>query len=108
MKKVILSIVGIVAVFGVMFILGLYNLGMFKFFAPKYENVRREVFENTKSYTHGKIQDLAKYYEEYNKAETTDDKETIRQIILVRFAEFDETKIKAEKLKNFLVSMRGY
>ena len=76
-----------------------------RFFAPKRENIRREVFENTKSYTHGKIQDLAKYYEEYQKAE---DKEAIESLIKMNFAEFDAEKINASKLKQFLINVRGY
>ena len=90
------------------FLIGLYSLGMFKFFAPKMENVRRNVFEQTQSYTHGKIQDLAKYYDEYNKTDVLGEKEAVRQLIILRFAEFDETKIRPQKLRNFLTNMRGY
>lgn len=90
------------------FILELFGLGMFKFFAPKKENIRREVFENNKSYSHGIIQDLAKYYGEYQKAESTEDKNAIKEIIKVRFAEFDSDKINSQQLKTFLINMRGY
>lgn len=89
------------------FILGVLSLGWTKFFKPKQENIRREVFEQTQSYVHGKIQDLAKYYGEYEKADTND-RETIQQLIIVRFAEFDESKIKSPGLKRFLTTMRGY
>ncbi len=91
----------------ILFLLGLLNLGMFKFFAPKYENVKREVFENTQSYNHGKIQDLAQYKEEYDKADY-EGKEAVRQIIILRFAEFDESKIKSRNLRNFLLKTRSY
>ena len=97
--------VGIVAF---VFIMGLLGLGYYKFFAPKKENIRREVFEQTQSYVHSRIQDLAKYKEEYDKAEDSQDKDAIRSLILVRFAEFDESKIKAAALRSFLISMRGY
>lgn len=89
-------------------LLGMYSLGYFKFFAPMQENIRREVFENTKSYVHGVEQDLGKYYDEYRKAETDADREAVRQIVLVRFAEFDENKIQSQGLRNFLCQMRGY
>ena len=79
-----------------------------KFFAPKRENIRREVFEQTKSYTHGKIQDLAKYFEEYQNAKSDSDKNTIKSLIIMNFAEFDETKINSYKLQDFLIQMRGY
>ncbi len=104
----ILKIIGIVIlILALLFLLGLYGLGWFKFFAPKTENIRREVFENTQSYTHGKIQDLAKYCEEYNKSNSTG-REAIKQLILFRFAEFDARKINSEQLKQFLVQTRGY
>jgi hypothetical protein len=97
--------VGIVAF---VFMMGLVGLGYYKFFAPKKENIRREVFEQTQSYVHGKIQDLAKYKKEYDEAESVESKNAIRSVILVRFAEFDESKIKASALRGFLISMRGY
>lgn len=102
-----ISIGGIVGLIALVFIFGLAGLGYYKFFEPKKENIRREVFEQTQPYTHGKIQDLAKYYEEYSKAESSD-KEAIRQLIIMRFAEFDESKIKSLKLRSFLISMRGF
>ena len=94
LKKILIGIGGLCGVFVFVFVLELFGLGMFKFFAPKRENVRREVFEQTKSYVHGKVQDLGKYYEEYQSAKTIDDKDVIRNVIKVRFAEFDESKIK--------------
>ena len=106
--KIVFSSIGIfVGILAVVFILELVGLGFFKFFEPKRENIRREIFENTQSYTHGKIQDLAKYYEEYNKADING-KESIKQLIILRFAEFDESKIKAPLLRNFLRNTRGY
>jgi len=107
-RENILKAVGIfVGVLILFFVIGLYGLGWMKFFEPKKENIRREIFEQTQSYVHGKIQDLAKYQDEYNKADV-DDKEAIRQLIILRFAEFDETQIRPVGLKNFLTNMRGY
>lgn len=102
-----MSLGGLIGLLALVFCLGLFGLGYYKFFGPKTENVRREIFENTQSYVQGKIQDLAKYKDEYDHG---DDKsrESIRQLILARFAEFDETKIQVEGLKSFLVRMRGY
>ncbi len=87
--------------------LGLYELGLFKFLEPKRENVRREVFENTKSYLHGAQQDLGKYFNEYQSA-SEDEKEAIRITIQMRFAELDEGKIQNPRVRDFLVRMRGY
>jgi hypothetical protein len=70
MKKAILwSIAG----FAFLLVLGMaLDLGGVKwmgFIEPKRQNVQRQVFENTQSYVHGKTQDLAKYYEQYQKAD---------------------------------------
>lgn len=98
----------VAAVIATVFLLGLLGLGYYQFFGPRYENVRREVFENTQSYVQGKIQDLAKYHDEHQRADTQDGKDAIRFLIQNRFAEFDETKIKAAQLRAFLIQMRGY
>jgi hypothetical protein len=107
-KIFLAALSGLAALVAVAFAAGLFELGMFQFFAPKFENVRREVFEQTQSYTHGKIQDLAKYKAEYDAAESEEDRQAIRGVILMRFAEFDETKIRSLGLQQFLREMRGY
>jgi hypothetical protein len=108
MKRVFVGLLSLISIIVLIFALEFIGLGFFKFFEPKRENVRREIFENTQSYTHGKIQELAKYYEEYNKADDQNDKETIKQMIKIKFAEFDESKINSPKLKLFLENTRGY
>lgn len=87
--------------------IGLYELGMMKFFMPKKENIRREVFENTKSYLHGVQQDLGKYYNEYQSADDPG-KQAIRATIKMRFAELDESKLQSPQLRSFLRQTRGY
>lgn len=87
---------------------GFFGIEWIRFFGPKKENVRREVFEETKSYVHGKTQDLAKYYEEYTKAESLSDKEAIESLIKMNFAEFDAEDIENHRLRSFLISVRRY
>jgi hypothetical protein len=106
-KIVFSSIGGLVGVMILIFILELFGLGMFAFFEPKKENIRREVFENTKSFTHGVIQDLGKYYQEYREGDA-EKKETIKSVIQMRFPNFDADKIDNLKLKQFFINMRGY
>ena len=101
----LLVIVGIVALaFGT----GLLDLGMLKYFGVRRANVKREIFEQSKSYSHGKTAQLAKYYEEYNEKESIEDKEAIASLIKMNFSDFDESKIRNNKLKNFLTNIRGY
>jgi len=84
------------------------NLKFEQFFAPKEQSIQREVFENTKSYVHGAIQDIAKYYDEYNKAKDDQEKEVIKNVIKQRFAEFDANNIKSFQLRQWFINIRGY
>lgn len=108
MKGFLIGIASLIGLMVLIFVLELFGLGMFKFFEPKRENIRREVFENTKSYTHGVIQDLGKYYAEYQKAATMEEKQTIQTVVRTRFSEFDATKIQSTELRNFFINCRGY
>ena len=60
---------------------------MYKLFAPRYEQVRRETFEQTKSYNQGMIQELSAYQFEYVKADPAH-KPALASIILHRSADF--------------------
>lgn len=106
--KIVFGILGgIVGIIVLVFGLELLGLGFTKFFEPKRENIRREVFENTKSYVHGKVQDLARYYEQYQAADDSS-RTAIRNLIQIQFADFNENNIQAENLKRFLINMRGF
>lgn len=61
---------------------------MYKVFAPKYEEVRRETFENTRSYRQGMVQELQNMQFEYVKA-TPEQQKALAPIILHRAADFD-------------------
>lgn len=109
MWKIILwCLLGLIIISAITFGIGYANLGWRKFFKPKHEDISREVFEHTKSYTHEKIQDLSKLYAQYQDAETMQDKETIKNLVQMQFGDFDTVYIDNPILKNFLVNMRGY
>jgi len=103
-----LTVGGIVLLLMLIFALSFFELGMFKFFRPRRENIKRQVFEETKSYVHGKVQDLAKYYREYHGTEDLGDREVIATVIRMQFAEFDASQIRETKLRQFLIKTRGY
>ena len=107
MKTALYSILGLIGILIIVFLLELFGLGMFKFFEPKRENIKREVYENTKSRMHGIAQDIGKYYQEYQKA-TSEEKQTIRSVINMRFASVDADKLESPQLQSFLREMRGY
>lgn len=78
---------------------------MFKFFAPKYEQVRRETFEQSKAYNQGMIQELQNMQFEYIKADT-EHKDALASIILHRAADYDEDKMPAD-LRSFIRSLKS-
>lgn len=88
MKAALYSLLGIIAMVALVFGSNYFGLVNYRFFAPKYENARREVYENTQSYVEAKRQSITKYYDEYRKATPTD-RLAIRQVVLQEFANFD-------------------
>lgn len=109
--KTVLSVLGVVCVIGVFLVLcfgiqlgGLHWNG---FFAKESANIERKVFEETKSYTHGMSDALAKHYQEYMKA-SPEDKLIIENVIKMEFGSFDEKNLTNDTLRSFLVSIRGY
>ena len=92
MKTVLIWLLGIILLFASLF--GLQYLGLvnYKFFAPKYQNVQREVFENTQSFTEGKRQDLIKYYHEWFSSDKQG-KEALKEMVIDDFASYDISKL---------------
>ena len=80
------------------------SLLMNKFFAPKQEQVRREVFEETKSYNQGMIQELQNMQFEYIKAKP-EQQNALRSIILHRAADYPVDKMPID-LYNFIQELK--
>lgn len=77
---------------------------MYKYFAPKQEAVHREVFEQSKAYNQGMVQEIQNMQFEYIKADP-DHKAALAQIILHRVADY-----KGElpyDLRVFIQELRG-
>ncbi len=77
---------------------------LYKFFAPKYEGVRRETFEQSKSYRQGMVQELQNMMFEYAKA-TPSQQDALSSVILHRAADVDE-KILPSDLRLFIDKLR--
>lgn len=74
------------------------------FIGQKRENVRREIFEETKSYNEGKEQDLIRYRLQYLQAEESE-KNAIASTIRMMFADYDENKL-SDELRAFLKTIK--
>ena len=77
---------------------------LYKVFAPKVEQVRRETFEQSKAYNQGMVQELQNMQFEYVKA-TSEQKQALTSIILHRAADFDESKLPSD-LSSFIRQLR--
>ena len=67
-----------------------------KFFAPKHENVRREVFKSTRSFNEAKVQELVKYRLEYMRSDDPAEKGAIASTIRLGFADYNTSKLPYE------------
>ena len=100
---------------GILVILGFLALGwviqgnnffLYKAFAPKYEQVRRETFEQSKAFNQGMIQELQNMQFEYVRA-NDEQKTALADIILHRVADFDlnQPQVPAD-LRTFVVELK--
>ena len=102
-----LGVVSFVGLIALLFALNVGGLEWARFFNPKWESVRRQTFEQNKSYVHGSIQDLSKRYREYQEA-PEEEKIAIGKLVAIEFAEFDSSLINSPQLRSFLIEQRGY
>lgn len=95
-----IGVAAIVAVAG--FGTAAYVLGMQGFFAPKFENVRRQTFENSQSYNDGMVQQLSSYYLEYQKADA-EQKKAILSVVAHQYANYPVDRLPGH-LRSFVSS----
>jgi len=66
------------------------------FIGPKKENVRREIFENTKSFNQGMTMKLMDYRKQYMMAKDPADKAAIAQVVSHMFADYQSDNLDPE------------
>lgn len=101
MRNILLGLSAFIALGVSIFALQALSYGSFKFWAPKYENAKREVFENTKSYKHGTIRDLQNLMLEYKSSDNEGHRAALRATILHRSVSIDQDKL-TPQLRKFL------
>lgn len=82
--------------------LGLVKTG---FFAPQYEAVRRNTFEQSRAFNEGMAQELQGMWRDYIHASSQSEKDSIRSMIQHRVAGYDIDKIENPELRSFIYSM---
>lgn len=79
---------------------------LYRYFAPKYEQVRRETFEQSKAYNQGMVQELQNMQFEYIKA-AKEHQSALRQVILHRAADYnmDDPRVPTD-LRDFVAQLK--
>lgn len=107
--KYVLGFIGVlVLVFGLSWIATGNDFFLYKYFAPKQEQVRRQVFEQTRSFNQGMIQELENMEFEYEKTTDPDAKKALAGIILHRASGYnlDDPDV-PESLREFIQKLKG-
>ncbi len=83
------------------------DLAIYRFWAPKMENAKREVFENTQSYVQGKTEYLIRLRFQYQQAEVGSAQQaSLRSLIVSEAALVDNSKLPPD-LQAFVNQMKG-
>lgn len=82
-----------------------FSLWHYGYFAPKYKEIERKVWEESPSRIEGAIQDINKRYLEYNKA-TIDEKEAICMYLRNSYPDITSDEISDTVLRNFFNSCK--
>src|SRR5271157_1743462 len=104
MKFVAAAIGVIVLVLGLSWVFQGNDFFLYKIFAPKYEATRRQVFEQTKSYNQGMIQELQNMQFQYVQAKP-EQQDALASIILHRAADYDVDRLPPD-LRSFIQKLR--
>ena len=96
----------VIALIAIAFTMELGGLQWAKFFNPRKEAVRRDVFKQTRSFNESKTQDLARFRLQYMEAEGGS-REALASTIRIMFADYDRSLLPNE-LAAFLYQIRGY
>lgn len=89
MKIVGIVVLSVLALFGLSWAVEGNDFFLYKFFAPKQAEVQRQVFEQTRSYRQGMIQELENMQFQYESTTDVNAKSALAQIIIHRAAGFD-------------------
>jgi hypothetical protein len=100
MKPILAIVGGVALLWGVAY----HQLIFTAFFGPKFENVRRNTFEQSKSFRTGAVQELQNMQFEYIKA-SPEHKVALKDIIIHRAAEVPEDAI-PQDLYNFIQGLK--
>lgn len=103
MKSILAIVGGVVGTGAIIWGVAYHDLLFTAFFAPKFENVRRNTFEQSKSFRTGAIQELQNMQFEYIRSDA-EHKAALADIIRHRAAEIPEDAMPAD-LQSFISNL---
>jgi hypothetical protein len=89
LKVIGIGILVLVAIVGLAWIIQGNDWFMYKVFAPKYEQTRRETFEQSRAFNQGMVQELENMRFEYTREKDPNAKKALADIILHRVAGYN-------------------
>ena len=101
MKNFFYVLGSIVAILIISFIIQGSDWFMYKIFAPQYEQVRREVFEESQAYNQGMVEELQNMRFEYERTDDPKSKQAMASIIIHRASQYPREKL-PEDLRIFI------
>lgn len=99
------SLITLAGILGLTWVFQGNDFFLLKVFAPKYEAVRRETFEQSKAYRQGMVQELQSMQFQYVQADDAH-KQALADIILHRAADVDPTILPAD-LSAFIQQLKS-
>ncbi|MEK7574482.1 MAG: hypothetical protein AAB514_03065 [Patescibacteria group bacterium] len=103
-QTIVVAIIIVVVFFGFLWIFQGNDFFLYKVFAPRYEAARRQVFEQSKAYNQGMIQELQNMQFEYAQADPAH-KDALASIILHRAADYNESRLPSD-LRGFIDKLK--
>lgn len=92
MKTFLSWLLGISIAIFIIWIAAINGLFLTSFFSPKYEQVRRETYEQSKAYNQGMAQEVMKFQQDYITANDSQ-KDALASVIIHRTADYDLSKL---------------
>lgn len=107
-KNTMLGILAVIAFIAVISGIGFLAQGAdfiaFRFWAPKYENVKYQTFKNTQSHVESKNRDLSRYHHEWVVAKEPIEKKAIEAVIRQQFSDVQPSTIDDPDLRAWMQS----
>jgi hypothetical protein len=106
MKTAAIILASIIGLLAVAWLIQGNDFFLYSVFAPKYEAVRRQTFEQTKSYNEGVAQELRSAQLDYARAKTDAEKQALASYVLHQVAGYDTNKLPPD-LQSFVSQLQS-